>query len=597
MDDSDSGPSPSGVQVKKRRIPGACDECKRKKGDSAKMPDNRCTNCIQQSLECSHKEVGKTLGPAKRYVESLEARLEKMDILFNKMLPGLDMNEELAKLDRGEEEADKLPRNDDETSALAQQMGQLTLLNPLRARFFGKSSNVQLFKTCLDMKWHYTGKPQAESSLTQGRRPKYWEIPKWAEQDQTDLQPSYLFYTFPPEDLMVSLIDLYFIHLNPLLPVLHRPIFERSIKQGLHLRNTEFGATVLLVCAHGSKYSEDPRVMVDGSNTWLSSGWNWYKQVRGLGQQLPPRCTLYTLQVFSLLTLFSIVSPVQDNCWIQTGMALRIAVDVGIHTKKGKESSPTTESELWKRAFWCCWVLDHRYSAIFGRSPSLKDEEFVIDLDFPLECDDEYWDHDFQQPDSKPSEICYFTALLRLTQIFGRAMRVVYSLRRYQSPFQKAPIRPEQDYLNELDASLNDWRTGLPPHLRLENDSQSTSDLFKVQSAYLHASFYHHQICIYRPYIPTLHNPVQGPIPALVICKNAAQSCLRALETMRILHSKPSPTTLDVFGRIILISIWNGPTSSESPVTRQLEEDLQQCNQAMLYAEDRSVPTSCNEII
>jgi len=28
-------------------------------GDSGEMPDNRCSNCLQAGLECSHKEVTK----------------------------------------------------------------------------------------------------------------------------------------------------------------------------------------------------------------------------------------------------------------------------------------------------------------------------------------------------------------------------------------------------------------------------------------------------------------------------------------------------------------------------------------------------------
>ncbi|KAF8964890.1 hypothetical protein BDZ97DRAFT_822535 [Flammula alnicola] len=81
-------------QSKKRRIPGACDICKRKKSDSGEMPDNRCSNCVQFGFECTHKEVTETLGPAKGYVERLEARLEKMDRLLSKLLPGLDVNQE-----------------------------------------------------------------------------------------------------------------------------------------------------------------------------------------------------------------------------------------------------------------------------------------------------------------------------------------------------------------------------------------------------------------------------------------------------------------------------------------------------------------------
>ena len=52
---------------------------------------------------------------------------------------------------------------------------------------------------------------------------------------------------FPPPDLLNTLISLYFAHMNDLLPLLHRPTFEQSVREGLHLRDEGFGSTVLLV--------------------------------------------------------------------------------------------------------------------------------------------------------------------------------------------------------------------------------------------------------------------------------------------------------------------------------------------------------------
>lgn len=100
-----------------------------------------------------------------RYVQSLETRLDKMDRLFNKVsssntctlslpdsqtsasqfCPGLDVNAEIIKLDQedaattGDESVEHLPRNDNETSALASDVVQMALFNPSRPRFFGKS--------------------------------------------------------------------------------------------------------------------------------------------------------------------------------------------------------------------------------------------------------------------------------------------------------------------------------------------------------------------------------------------------------------------------------------------------------------------------
>lgn len=69
-------------------------------------------------------------------------------------------------------------------------------------------------------------------------------------------------FEFPESALFQTLIEYYFKYINIELPLLHRPTLDRDIANGLHRRDTAFGATVLLVCALGSRYSDDPRVQI-----------------------------------------------------------------------------------------------------------------------------------------------------------------------------------------------------------------------------------------------------------------------------------------------------------------------------------------------
>ena len=108
-----------------------------------------------------------------------------------------------------------------------------------------------------------------------------------------------IFQDFPPADLFRPLIDLYFREVQPFTPLLHRPTFERNIREGLHLEDVGFGSTVLLVCAIGARYTDDPRVCLQNyPDNRLSSGWEWFKQVQMIRQSMlaPPR--LYDLQVY-----------------------------------------------------------------------------------------------------------------------------------------------------------------------------------------------------------------------------------------------------------------------------------------------------------
>jgi hypothetical protein len=95
---------------------------------------------------------------------------------------------------------------------------------------------------------------------------------------------------------MVDLIELYFTESNRYLPLLHRPTFQKSFDDGLHKRDDGFGAVVLLVCAIASRFSNDPRVFIEESNSNRSCGWKWFNQVRVMRTDLLLPPSLYDIQ-------------------------------------------------------------------------------------------------------------------------------------------------------------------------------------------------------------------------------------------------------------------------------------------------------------
>ena len=107
-----------------------------------------------------------------------------------------------------------------------------------------------------------------------------------------------LFTDFPPDDLRDTLVDLYFRNLNDYLPLLHEPMFKEAITSGVHLRDSGFGATVLLVCANGARSSSDPRVLEEPSDDKQSSGWKWFKEVQMKRRLLLAPAHLYDLQIY-----------------------------------------------------------------------------------------------------------------------------------------------------------------------------------------------------------------------------------------------------------------------------------------------------------
>lgn len=98
---------------------------------------------------------------------------------------------------------------------------------------------------------------------------------------------------FPDDPLMASLVSLYFSHVNPFIPLLHRPRFVEGLNQRLHIHDPGFASILLLVCAVGSLYLTDPGLSRQDRE---QLAWKWYDQVDLGGHPLRHEPTLYDLQ-------------------------------------------------------------------------------------------------------------------------------------------------------------------------------------------------------------------------------------------------------------------------------------------------------------
>lgn len=99
---------------------------------------------------------------------------------------------------------------------------------------------------------------------------------------------------FPDDDLLCSLVDLYFDHVNLFTPLLHRPTFDRLLLDKIHVKDSSLGSVVLLVCAIGARFSDDPRVFFTEST--LSAGWQWFDLAHKLGERPLAPASLFDIQ-------------------------------------------------------------------------------------------------------------------------------------------------------------------------------------------------------------------------------------------------------------------------------------------------------------
>lgn len=140
------------------------------------------------------------------------------------------------------------------------------------------------------------------------------------------LKPPPVRFEYPDVDLMQHLVGCFFDNLNVILPLLHRPSFMRSIEEGLHQVDYNFGATVMLVCAIGCRYTEDPRVVHKITTSTSCTAWKLFNQIHQLEKLCYLPHSLYEAQIY----------PVCSLVFLPAGL--------GVLVNRGYKS--------WLRSFW-----------------------------------------------------------------------------------------------------------------------------------------------------------------------------------------------------------------------------------------------------
>ncbi|KZT39109.1 hypothetical protein SISSUDRAFT_1003901 [Sistotremastrum suecicum HHB10207 ss-3] len=598
------------------------------------MADNRCSNCLTLNLECTYIEAAKKRGPPKGYVESLENRLEKMEKLLRSLCPDADFTQELGQYinretwyhDRSTDptrlitsnakqptpprheipavagmrptpgskkatvrEEDLAPSDDEELvhATLAEGLKRLAV-NTADSRFHGKSSGIMLVQAAMDMKREYSGIHNLPSPIPENRLQEFWTPPlwEWASADQPDGP-----VPMPEPDLFYSLTDLFFRYVNAFLPLLHRPTYERLYKERQWEKDKSLASVILVTCAVASRWSDDPRVLWAEEGSQHSAGWKFFEQSQSLRKSPLAQPCLYDLQAFALSAMFLQGSSAPHAGWTMVGVGIRLAQDVGAHRRKVQHGDNPVEDELWKRAFWCLVAQDRLASSSLGRPCAIQDEDF--DIEMPLEVDDEFWEHPdpdkaFKQPSDRPSMISYFNSFLKLNQILAFALRTIYSINKSKILLGFVGPQWEQHIVAELDSALNKWIDSVPDHLKW--DPQREDPLFFDQSVSLYATYYHLQILIHRPFIPTPRKPSPLSFPSLAICTNAARSCSHVVDIQRRRTQALAPqlqSCIFTSGIVLLLNIWGAKKSGLYGEPSKQMQDVHKCMQYLKQCEHR----------
>ncbi|KAJ3204483.1 hypothetical protein HDU67_009493, partial [Dinochytrium kinnereticum] len=291
-----------------------------------------------------------------------------------------------------------------------------------------------------------------------------------AEKDAPMVEP-------PPcsPDLVHHLVSLYFEHVHPYFPMIHRPSFLRQLKA----RRTEhFSFLLNSMCALVTQQCRDLSEWGVGSPAELHG--TFFERARVLlGRQFDwPH--INNVQAMLLLCM------VGQGTNINASIAHRQAVELGMHRNLDNMQHPqldTTLRETMRITWFCLYILDRYTSVVEGR---------------PMAINDDDWDTPF--PSGTSPDIVNLASHVSLCEILGRIANFVNRPgppgrpRWLQPPSeaQRPPPNPKE-IISDINAMLSLWFKSLPDNLSPTPSHESSW------------TFHHHLHAMYHTAIVLLH--------------------------------------------------------------------------------------------
>ena len=243
-----------------------------------------------------------------------------------------------------------------------------------------------------------------------------------------------------------------------------------------------------------------------------------------LGMDTMKPSSIPTIQALLQQSAREIASGRSSQGWLYSGMAFRMAFDMGIHLPSDKlqafvKSLSEEDIEIRKRLFWSCYSWDKTVSIYLGRMPN-----FLCDTDgVPMTFMDDFSDTDLWAPywgqnsgvsDVKPPHyppqpgyvVSCFRQMCKLSIILNDLMHGIYSptaatRRGTEEALNVDATKPSLDTpFIRIARDLREWWISIPSYLRIPPD-QMPSLAPPTHIGSLNILYHTAIILLHRPYI------------------------------------------------------------------------------------------------
>ncbi|KAK4235885.1 fungal-specific transcription factor domain-containing protein [Achaetomium macrosporum] len=394
--------------------------------------------------------------------------------------------------------------------------------------FYGSSSAASFMKeACTSVKphrhtnTHLTGAPSFSVNLAGSDM--FGSI-QFAQADK---------FALPPRALADRLLNRFWERVYWLHPFFHKPTFLRayeSLWRPAHEQPTEpslpglglgsapgadvgtivFHCALNTIFALGAQFSDlSPKHRAEATETFF------HRAKAFVGLDFTDMHNVGVVQAFLLMAILLHSTPFPSRCWNAVGLACRLAQGLGLHTESGRTSRPPLETEIRRRTWHGCVILDMIVSMMYGR-PTMTAHLPDLPLPATLEFDDDQETSQRQAADrNQPSKMCFYAEYIRLCRILGEILSNVYqpsaggAINGPSSSWDEHKSHG-MDAILELDAKLLRYETALPPTMSWKSpcDMNGIDEERKLvvitQRTVLRGSFLYLRLMLHRPILTQL---------------------------------------------------------------------------------------------
>lgn len=276
--------------------------------------------------------------------------------------------------------------------------------------------------------------------------------------------------------------------------------------------------------------------------------------------------SIENIEAMVLLVVYHLRTATSHGMWYMVGLAMRTAIDLGLHRKANEFNMDPFTAQMRRRLFWTVYYLERVVSMSLGRPFSISDRH--IDLDLPLDVDDDVEDPALittPPVTNQPTTLTFAIYIIKLRRIDSRIQHKIYRADRPLST-----LRPKMD----------------PLYLELEQWKEST--LLRFSGGDLDYPMLHYNRAVrllIQPFLPLL--PITDPY--YQICLRAAgeicQSHKRLHQTLEYGHSFLAVQTVFMAGITLLYALW---THTEQVWNVSMSNDIRACSTVLFVMGERA---------